>query len=388
MNEINEIIKPGNYLMMGNEACALGAIIAGCKFFAFYPITPANEIAEYMSIYLPKVGGIYIQMEDEISSIASVIGASWAGLKAMTATSGPGFTLMQENIGHAIMTETPCVIVDVQRCGPSTGTPALPMQGDVYQARRGSHGEYEIIALAPSSVKDTLLLTIEAFNLSEKYRVPVIILSDALIGHMIENVEIPDLSSIKIIDRKKPLKPDESQFFLSEDISPMPTLGSGYRVHITGSTHDEKGIRNVYDPIYVDNLVHKIYAKIHKHIDDIVKIETRYLDDSKVLLLSYGSVARSALHAVKLARKAGLKVGHVKLITLWPFPEKLISNIINKGEVEKIIVLENNMGQIVNEVKRVLHKDIEVKFLPPEILGTIHDPMYILENLKRILGDK
>ncbi|MEM2986498.1 MAG: 2-oxoacid:acceptor oxidoreductase subunit alpha [Nitrososphaerota archaeon] len=385
MNNVNEIIKPGNYLMMGNEACALGAIIAGCRFFAFYPITPANEIAEYMSINLPKVGGIYIQMEDEISSIASVIGASWAGLKAMTATSGPGFTLMQENIGHAIMTETPCVIVDVQRCGPSTGTPALPMQGDVYQARHGSHGEYEIIVLAPSSVKDTFLLTIEAFNLSEKYRVPVIILSDALIGHMMENVEIPDLSSIKIVDRKKPLKLDDSQFFLSEDIAPMPTLGSGYMLHITGSTHNEKGIRNVYDPAYVNNLIYKIYAKIHKHIDDIVKIETRYLDDSKVLLLSYGSVARSALHAVKLARRIGLKVGYVRLITLWPFPEKIISNIINR--VEKIIVLENNMGQIVNEVKRVSHKDIEVKFLPPDILGTIHDPLYIMNNLRKFIGE-
>ncbi|MEM2082960.1 MAG: 2-oxoacid:acceptor oxidoreductase subunit alpha [Candidatus Micrarchaeia archaeon] len=385
MNNVNEIIKPGNYLMMGNEACALGAIIAGCRFFAFYPITPANEIAEYMSINLPKVGGIYIQMEDEISSIASVIGASWAGLKAMTATSGPGFTLMQENIGHAIMTETPCVIVDVQRCGPSTGTPALPMQGDVYQARHGSHGEYEIIVLAPSSVKDTFLLTIEAFNLSEKYRVPVIILSDALIGHMMENVEIPDLSSIKIVDRKKPLKLDDSQFFLSEDIAPMPTLGSGYMLHITGSTHNEKGIRNVYDPAYVNNLIYKIYAKIHKHIDDIVKIETRYLDDSKVLLLSYGSVARSALHAVKLARRIGLKVGYVRLITLWPFPEKIISNIINS--VEKIIVLENNMGQIFNEVRRVSHKDIEVKFLPPDILGTIHDPLYIMNNLRKFIGE-
>ncbi|MEM3062776.1 MAG: transketolase C-terminal domain-containing protein, partial [Nitrososphaerota archaeon] len=205
------------------------------------------------------------------------------------------------------------------------------------------------------------------------------------IGHMMENVEIPDLSSIKIVDRKKPLKLDDSQFFLSEDIAPMPTLGSGYMLHITGSTHNEKGIRNVYDPTYVNNLIYKIYAKIHKHIDDIVKIETRYLDDSKILLLSYGSVARSALHAVKLARRIGLKVGYVRLITLWPFPEKIISNIINR--VEKIIVLENNMGQIVNEVKRVSHKDIEVKFLPPDILGTIHDPLYIMNNLRKFIGE-
>lgn len=381
---MNEIIKPGNYLMMGNEACALGAIVAGCKFFSSYPITPANEIAEYMSIYLPKVGGIYVQMEDEISSIASVIGASWAGVKAMTATSGPGFSLMQENIGHAVMTETPCVIVDVQRCGPSTGTPTLPMQGDVYQARRGSHSEYEIIALAPFSVEDTFFLTIEAFNLSEKYRTPVIILSDALIGHMIESIRIPDISSIKIINRKKPLEPKDSYFFLSEDVSPMPILGLGYKAHITGSTHDERGYRNVYDPIFVNNLIRKIYAKIHKHIDDIVKIETRYLDDAKIAILSYGSVARSALYVVKLARKLGLKIGYIRLITLWPFPEKIICNIANK--MEKIIVLENNMGQIVNEVKRVVNKDAEVKFLSPEILGTIHDPLYVMEYLRKNMG--
>lgn len=381
---MNEIVKPGNYLMMGNEACALGAILAGCRFFAFYPITPANEIAEYMSIFLPRVRGIYIQMEDEISSIASVIGASWAGVKAMTATSGPGFSLMQENIGHAVMTETPCVIVDVQRCGPSTGTPALPMQGDVYQARHGSHSEYEVITLAPFSVEDTFLLTIEAFNLSEKYRTPVIILSDALIGHMIENIKIPEISSIKIIDRKKPLEPTDSHFFLDEDVAPMPILGSGYSAHITGSTHDERGYRNLYDPLFVDNLIHKIYAKIHKHIDDIIKIETRYLDDAKIAILSYGSVARSALHIVKLARKLGLKIGYVRLITLWPFPEKIIYNIANK--IEKIIVLENNMGQIVNEVRRVVDKGVEVKFLPPEILGTIHDPSYVMKYLRKKYG--
>lgn len=369
--------------MMGNEACALGAILAGCRFFAFYPITPANEIAEHMSILLPKVGGIYIQMEDEISSIASVIGASWTGTKAMTATSGPGFSLMQENIGYAVMTETPCVIVDVQRCGPSTGTPPLPMQGDVYQAGHGSHGEYQIIALAPSSVMEMFLLTIDAFNLAETYRTPVVLLPDALVGHMVESVEIPDVSAIKVVERKRPKEPcRERRFFLDEDVAPMPVFGLGYKAHVTGSTHDERGFRNVEDPSFVDNIVRTIYAKIQKHKDEIVKVETRYLDDAEVVLLAYGSVARSALHVVKWARRDGLRVGYVRLITLWPFADDTIRDVASR--VEKIVVLENNMGQIVSKVKEVVSGETEVEFLPPRILGTIHEPIYVMKNLRRL----
>jgi 2-oxoglutarate ferredoxin oxidoreductase subunit alpha len=381
-----KIVRPGTYFMMSNEACALGAIVAGCRFFAFYPITPANEIAEHMSILLPKVKGIYIQMEDEISSIASVIGASWAGKKAMTATSGPGFTLMQENIGYAVMTETPCVIVDVQRCGPSTGTPPLPMQGDVYQAGHGSHGEYQIIALAPSSVKDTFMLTIDAFNLAEAYRTPVILLSDALVGHLVESVEIPDVTTIKIIERKRPEKPcEEAQYFLDEDVAPMPIFGFGYKAHVTGSTHDEGGFRNVEDPLSVDNIVRKLYRKIQKHKNDIVKVETRYLDDAEVVLLAYGSVARSTLHVVKWARKEGMKVGYVRLITLWPFADDVIYDIARK--VEKIVVLENNMGQIVSKVREAAAGQTEVEFLPPRILGTIHEPMYVMKSLRRLYNE-
>lgn len=383
MRHPTKIVEPGTYFMMGNEACALGAIVAGCRFFAFYPITPANEIAEHMSILLPKVKGIYIQMEDEISSIASVIGASWAGNKAMTATSGPGFTLMQENIGYAAMTETPCVIVDVQRCGPSTGTPPLPMQGDIYQARHGSHGEYPIIALAPSSVGDMFIITIEAFNLAETYRTPVILLSDALVGHLMESIEIPDVSTIKIVERKKPERPcEEARYFLNEDVAPMPIFGFGYKAHVTGSTHNGMGFRNVEDPIFVDEVVRTLYRKIEKHKDDIVKVEAKYLDDAEVVLLAYGSVARSALHAVKLARKEGMKVGFVRLITLWPFADAMIYDIARK--VEKIVVLENNMGQIVNNVRSVAAGYTQVEFLPPRILGTIHEPKYIIDYLRRL----
>jgi 2-oxoglutarate ferredoxin oxidoreductase subunit alpha len=380
---MTKVIEPGEYFMMGNEACAFGAIMAGCRFFAFYPITPANEIAERMSTLLPKVKGIYIQMEDEISAIASVVGASWTGRKAMTATSGPGFTLMQENIGYAVMTETPCVIVDVQRAGPSTGTPPVPMQGDIYQAQRGSQSEYPIIALAPSSVQEMFTLTIDAFNLAETYRTPVILLADALIGHMTENVNIPDPLDIKIVHRRRP---DNSyvgnQYFLDENVAPMPVFGFGYKAHVTGSTHDKIGLRNVEDPRFVDNLIRTLYRKIKKHEKEMVKVEKQYVDDAEVILLSYGSVARSALHVVKLARKQGLNVGYVRLKTIWPFAYDEIYEISRNAK--KIIVLENNMGQLVNKVREVVKCDTEVEFLPPKTLGTIHDPMYVMENLRRI----
>ncbi|MEM3703057.1 MAG: 2-oxoacid:acceptor oxidoreductase subunit alpha [Candidatus Bathyarchaeia archaeon] len=380
---VKETVEPGTHFIMGNEACALGAIVAGCRYFAFYPITPANEIAEHMSVLLPKVKGIYIQMEDELSSIASVIGASWTGKKAMTATSGPGFTLMQENIGYAAMTETPCVIVNVQRCGPSTGTPPLPMQGDVYQAKYGSHGDYPIIALAPSSVGEMFTFTIEAFNLAEAYRTPVIVLSDAIVGHLMESVEIPNTSTIKIIERKIPDKSREDiQYFLDENVAPMPVFGFGYKAHVTGSTHDEKGLRNVEDPIFVDKLVKALHRKIQKHKDNIVKVEIKYLEDAEVALLAYGSVARSAVHVVKFARKEGLKVGYVRLITLWPFADAAIGDVARK--VGKIMVLENNMGQIVNKVREVAAAHAEVEFLPPRILGWIHEPKYVMNYLRRL----
>lgn len=381
-NEVNKIVKPGTYFLMGNEACALGAIAAGCRFFAFYPITPANEIAEYISTLLPKVKGVYIQMEDEISSIASVIGASWTGRKAMTATSGPGFTLMQENIGYAAATETPCIIVDVQRCGPSTGTPPLPMQGDVYQAKYGSHCEYPIIALAPSSVEEMFTLTIEAFNLAETYRTPVILLSDAVVGHLMETVEIPDVSKIKIVERRKPNKGSDSKYFLDENVAPMPVFGFGYKAHVTGSTHDERGFRNVEDPVYVDKVVRTLHRKIQKHKDQIVKVETKYMDDAEIALLTYGSVARTAAHVVKLARREGMKVGLVRLITLWPFADTQVQEIARN--VRKIVVMENNLGQMFSKVREFASKYADVEFLPPRIIGALHEPVYVMNFLKEV----
>jgi len=381
-SKTNKIVEPGTYFLMGNEACALGAVVAGCRFFAFYPITPANEIAEYISKLLPKVKGIYIQMEDEISSIASVIGASWTGRKAMTATSGPGFTLMQENIGYAVATETPCVVVDVQRCGPSTGTPPLPMQGDLFQAKYGSHSEYPIIALAPSSVGEMFTLTIEAFNLAETYRTPVILLSDAIVGHLMETVEIPDVSKIKIVERRLPKKGSESTYFLDENVAPMPIFGLGYKTHVTGSTHDERGFRNVEDPVYVDKVVKALHRKIQKHKDQIVKVETKYLNDAEIALLTYGSVARTAAHVVKLARNEGMRVGLVRLITLWPFPDTQVQEIARK--VGKIVVMENNLGQVVSKVREFTSKYADVEFLPPRIIGTLHDPDYVMNFIREV----
>ncbi|NIM45078.1 MAG: 2-oxoacid:acceptor oxidoreductase subunit alpha [Nitrososphaeria archaeon] len=366
--------------MQGNEACAEGAIASGCRFFAFYPITPAGEIAARMSNRLPKLGGIYIQMEDEISSIASVIGASWGGAKAMTATSGPGFSLMQENIGYAVMTETPCVIVNVQRGGPSTGTPAVPMQGDVTQARHGSHGEYEAVVLAPYSVQEMFDLTVEAFNLSERLRTPVILLADELVGHMREEAVIPDPSELALIDRELPGEDYDGKAFLDEEVAPMPIFGRGYHSHVTGSTHDERGRRFVTDPEHISKVVHALYNKIRRHIDEIHRVETQHMDDCEVALFSYGSVARTAWHVVEEARKRGVKAGLIRPISLWPFPSEIIDEAVGQ-DLRKVIVLENNMGQMVSEVVRAIHGRVEVDFLPPQTLGTIYQPGYVLDYI-------
>jgi 2-oxoglutarate ferredoxin oxidoreductase subunit alpha len=256
------------------------------------------------------------------------------------------------------------------------------MQGDVYQAGRGSHGEYQIIALAPSSVGEMFTLTIEAFNLAETYRTPVVVLSDATVGHLMETVEIPDISAIKIVERKKPEKNSGAKYFLDEDVAPMPVFGLGYRAHVTGSTHDERGFRNVEDPVYVDKVVKALYRKIHKYKDQIVRVETKYLDDAEVALLTYGSVARTANYVVKSARKEGMKVGLVKLITLWPFADSQVREVARK--VGKIVVMENNLGQIVNKVREVAAKYADVEFLPPRIIGTLHEPAYVMGSLRGI----
>jgi 2-oxoglutarate ferredoxin oxidoreductase subunit alpha len=369
--------------MQGNVACAEGAIAAGCKFMAGYPITPATEVAERLAERLPQVGGTFIQMEDEISSIASVIGASWTGLKAMTATSGPGISLMLENIGFGVGSETPCVIVNVQRGGPTTGIPSVEMQGDVIQPKRGSHGEYEIIALAPSSPQEMLDHTIKAFNLAERYRTPVFLLADAFIGHMREEVVIPTPDEVQIVDRIVPptgFDPERQQYFLDENVAPMPVFGHGFRTHVTSSCHDEHGRRNVADARALDNFVRKLRNKIVKHRDEIVEMDTIEAEGD-VLLVAYGSVARCAQAATQEARSRGWSVGCCKLVTIWPFADKELRQLSRSRRA--VVVLENNMGQIYHYVKAETAANAETIFLPPEVVGELHDVDYILEAVKK-----
>jgi 2-oxoglutarate ferredoxin oxidoreductase subunit alpha len=372
----------GAHFMSGDVACAEGAIAAGCRFFAGYPITPATEIAEHLSERMPEFGGIYIQMEDEIASIAAVLGASYAGLKAMTATSGPGFSLMQENIGLAVMTEAPCVIVDIMRGGPSTGQPTLPGQQDVMQAKWGSHGDYGLIALAPSSVQEMFNLTIEAFNLSETYRVPALLMGDEIVAHMWEKIVIPPPSDIKIINRKKPrVSPDRYEPFMPNDdlVPPMACFGEGYRFHATGLTHDEHGYPRTQSSEVQSRLVSRLCEKINKNAEKIVKVDEVMLEDADVVVVAYGIVARAALSAVRKARDAGIKAGLLRLITLWPFPEKHVAKVAKQAKA--IVVPEMNCGQMVREVERAA-KETPVAFLS-KLGEDPHTPIEILEVIRR-----
>lgn len=340
-------------LMQGNEVIGLGAIAAGCRFYAGYPITPSTEVAEILSRELPKIGGKFIQMEDEIASMAAIIGARVGGLKAMTATSGPGFSLMQENIDYAAMTEIPCVVVDVQRLGPSTGQPTAASQGDVMQARWGTHGDHPIIALSPTSVRQAFDLTLKAFDLSEKFRTPVILLTDEIIGHMREPVDLPDFKTIHPFDQKVIESPQTYKAFRNSpgDVPPMAPFGVGYRYHITGLFHDEVGFPTQrLDE--VDPWLERVNSKLDKHIDEITMVEQDYEPGATVALLSYGCSARTARHALKLARARGQKVDMLTLFTIWPFPEKQVEAL---GErVERIIVPEMNLGQLALEVERMV----------------------------------
>jgi len=346
-------VLAGTHFTQGDFACAEGAIAAGCRFFAGYPITPATEVAERMARRLPEVGGVYLQMEDEIGSVAAIIGASYGGVKSMTATSGPGFSLMQENIGLAAMTETPIVIVDVMRGGPSTGQPTKTGQQDVMQAKWGSHGDYEIIALAPSSVQETFDLTVRAFNLAEKYRVPVFVMLDEIIGHLRERLVIPSPDRIEIVNRKKPTVPpgQYNPFQPDEDlVPPMATFGEGYRFYATGLTHDETGHPQTDSAEEQSKLVRRLCDKIRVNRDSIVQVKKLLLEDADVCVIAYGSVARSAMAAVTRARQRGVKAGFLGLTTLWPFPDKEIEAIADK--VDRVVVAEMNYGQIVREVER------------------------------------
>jgi len=377
-----ETVLKGAHFMNGDVACAEGAIAVGCRFFAGYPITPATEIAEHLSQRMPEIGGIYIQMEDEIGSIVAMIGASYTGLKAMTATSGPGFSLMQENIGLAVMTEAPCVIVDVMRGGPSTGQPTLPGQQDVMQAKWGSHGDYEIIALAPSSVQEMFDLTVEAFNLSETYRVPTIVLADEIVAHMWEKVVIPSAEKMKIMNRKKPNVPPETYMpFMPDDdlVPPMACFGDGFSFHASGLTHNEHGYPQTQSSEVQQKLVRRLCDKIRKNADKIIRVEEVMLEDADVVVVAYGIVARAALSAVKKAREEGIKAGLLRPITLWPFPEKNVAKIAKQAK--EIVVAEMNCGQLVREVERQA-KETPVIFLS-KLGEDPHTPMEILEAIRR-----
>lgn len=380
MSRDREVLA-GEHFLNGDEACAEGAIASGCRFFAGYPITPATEIAERMARRLPEVSGVYIQMEDEIASMAAVLGASWGGAKAMTATSGPGFSLMMENIGLGMMMETPCVVVNIMRGGPSTGLPTLVGQADVMQARWGSHGDYGVIALTPASPQECFDLTIRAFNLSERYRMPVFVLSDEIVGHMYEKVVIPPASSIKTVKRPKPRKAPEDflPFLPAKDlIPPMACAGEGYRIHVTGLTHDEQGYPLITAEAH-ERLVRRLCDKVRVHAADIVEVEETGLQGAEVVVVAYGCSARSAREAVQDARSAGLKVGMMRLLTVWPFPEERIRALARKG-VRAFVVPEVNYGQVAREVERcAAGRDV---LLVARMGGAVHTPEMILEAIE------
>jgi 2-oxoglutarate/2-oxoacid ferredoxin oxidoreductase subunit alpha len=379
-----DAVLTGRHFMQGNIACAEGALAAGCRFAAGYPITPATEVAERLAERLPAIGGTFLQMEDEIASIAAVIGAAWGGQKAMTATSGPGISLMLENIGFALGTETPCVIVNVMRGGPTTGIPSVELQGDVVQPRRGSHGDYQIIALAPSSVQEAFDYTVEAFNLAEQFRTPVFVLSDAFLGHMREEVLIPDAAKIPIVNRK--LFPpgqntEELKGFLDEDVAPMPVFGEGHKAHVTSSCHDSYGRRNVIDATSLDYFIRKLNDKITRHRDEIVRV-VQDADGAEVVLVSYGTVFRCAQAAVEAGRAEGLPLGWFKLATLWPFPDTEIAALAER--TRHLIVLENNLGQLFPYVQAAAAGRAHVSFLPPRILGELHEVEDILKAVREV----
>ncbi len=343
-------LKPDRYFWLGDEACAEGAIAAGCNFYAGYPITPSSEIMERIAHRFSELESrFFIQMEDELASIAACIGASWAGAKAMTATSGPGLSLMLENIGYAIITETPLVIVDVQRAGPSTGQATRPAQGDMMQARWGAHGDYEIIALSPWSVTEMYTETIRAFNLAERFRVPVLVLADEAVGHLREGVKIE--KEVQVYERKKGR---EVAPFIGKDVPPMPAFGEGEKLLITGSTHDQWGFRRTVSPEAQKNLVEHLAGKITDHKGEIIEAVEYHCQDEELdlLLIAYGFTARSTLAAVEAAREKGLKAGLLRLKTVWPFPREELSRVGQKAK--RVIVPEMNLGQIVREVQRLL----------------------------------
>jgi len=372
-------------LLQGNEAVVEGALVAGCRFFAGYPITPATEISEVLSIKLPQMDGTFIQMEDEIASMGAVIGASLAGVKSMTATSGPGFSLMQENIGFACMAEVPCVVIDVMRGGPSTGLPTAPSQGDVMQARWGTHGDHPIVVLVPATVRECFDVTVMAFNFSEKYRTPVIILLDEVVAHMREKMALPPPEEVLVINRIEPTVPPE-WYIPYEDtatgVPPMGVFGSGYRYHVTGLTHDMRGFPTER-PDEVGPFMRRLSRKIMQHLGSIQMGKAFLTEDAQVVVIAYGSVARSAKRAVKEARGRGVRAGLFQLITVWPFMRLAVERLATQAEA--LIVPEMNLGQISREVKRVNAGRASVVTVN-RVDGNLISPDEILERILEVGG--
>jgi 2-oxoglutarate ferredoxin oxidoreductase subunit alpha len=373
--ETNTVFS-GTHFMSGDEACAEGAIAAGCSFFAGYPITPSTEIAERLAWRLPEVGGIFLQMEDELGSMAAVLGASSAGQRSMTATSGPGFSLMMENLGLGIMLEIPCVLVDVQRGAPSTGLPTLPGQSDVMQARWGTHGDHEIVAYSPWSSQEMFDLTIHSFNVADRYRTPVLLMADEVVGHMIERVVIPPTEQVERWQRKRPTGPPNGSFvpFRAVDadlVPPMVYAGEGYRIHHTSLTHDERGYPDMTAETH-HHLVTRLVNKIRLNADQMIRLEGYSLEDAQIVVIAYGSTARSARRAVREARQEGISAGLLRLISLWPFPARQVMEFVNSAKA--VIVAEMNLGQICGEVERHAQQAVRGVFhaggtmIPPEVI--------------------
>jgi 2-oxoglutarate ferredoxin oxidoreductase subunit alpha len=352
-----EAVLTGQHFLLGDHALAEGALAAGCRFFAGYPITPSTEVTERLARRLPEVGGIFVQMEDELASMAAIIGGSVTGARTMTATSGPGFSLMMENLGLAVMMEVPCVVVNVQRGGPSTGLPTLVGQADVMQARWGSHGDYEIVAYCPASPQECFDLTVKAFNTADRFRIPVLVMADEVVAHMTERVTIPPPEAIPRVERKRPRQGPEDNGFrpfeADEDlVPPMVHAGEGYRVHFTGLTHDEKGYPAITGRAH-GRLVRRLVDKVRLNAWQIVEYEEHRLEDARVVVIAYGSTARSARQAVALAREQGIQAGLLRPITLWPFPGERVRKLAER--IRAFVVPELNLGQISREVERFTH---------------------------------
>jgi 2-oxoglutarate ferredoxin oxidoreductase subunit alpha len=377
-------VLTGEHFMSGDTACAEGGLAAGVRFFAGYPITPATEAAERMAERLPDVDGVYIQMEDELASMCAILGASWGGFKSMTSTSGPGFSLMMENLGLGIMMECPCVLVNVQRGGPSTGLPTLVGQQDMMQARWGSHGDYEIIALAPNSPQECFDMTIDAFNLSETYRTPVLVMTDEVIGHITEKVVIPPADRLKIVPRRlfTGAHKEYLPYLADEDmVPPMIEAGSGFRIHTTGLTHDERGYPAV-NAVVQRKLIRRLVEKIRKNADKIIRFETEDIEGADVVIIAYGITSRVSHLVYEMAKEQGMRVGFLRLQVVWPFPEKYIEELATK--VKALVVPEINMGQMVREVERCARGKAKTYHVPNGG-GDVHDPEEIMAVLEEAI---